>query len=141
MNVAFFHSDLSLENWQSLIDSFQNMKEKDFDFDILIETTEVLETDYTLHHTFQVILMKFNYIIEIKQQTFFKSVNMIKSQRRCKHINFILWNSMLKNLLEIIKRDVRFFKIIIIIIIIINSYILVTSIRSTHEKLYAICIE
>ena len=31
--------------------------------------------------------------------------------------------------------------IIIIIIIIINSYILVTSIRSTHEKLYAICIE
>ncbi len=31
--------------------------------------------------------------------------------------------------------------IIIIIIIIINSYILMTSIRSTHEKLYAICIE
>ncbi len=31
--------------------------------------------------------------------------------------------------------------IIIIIIIIINSYILVTSIRSTHEKLYATCIE
>ncbi len=30
---------------------------------------------------------------------------------------------------------------IVIIIIIINSYILVTSIRSTHEKLYAICIE
>ena len=29
----------------------------------------------------------------------------------------------------------------IVIIIIINSYILVTSIRSTHEKLYAICIE
>ncbi len=27
------------------------------------------------------------------------------------------------------------------IIIIINSYTLVTSIRSTHEKLYAICIE
>ncbi len=31
--------------------------------------------------------------------------------------------------------------IIIIIIIIINSYTLVTSIRSIHEKLYAICIE
>ncbi len=30
---------------------------------------------------------------------------------------------------------------IIIIIIIINSYTFVTSIRSTHEKLYAICIE
>jgi len=29
----------------------------------------------------------------------------------------------------------------IIIIIIINSYILVTSVRSTHERLYAICIE
>jgi len=52
MNVAFFHSDLSLENRQSLIDSFQDMKENDFDFNILIETTEVLETDYTLHHTF-----------------------------------------------------------------------------------------
>ena len=52
MNVAFFHSDLSLENQQSLIDSFQNMKENDFDLNILIETTEVLETDYILHHTF-----------------------------------------------------------------------------------------
>ena len=31
--------------------------------------------------------------------------------------------------------------IIIIIIIIINSYILVTSIKSTHEKLYAMCVE
>jgi len=31
--------------------------------------------------------------------------------------------------------------IIIIIIIIINSYILVTSVRSTHERLYAICIK
>ncbi len=31
--------------------------------------------------------------------------------------------------------------IIIIIIIIINSYILVTLIRSTHEKLYAMCVE
>jgi len=29
----------------------------------------------------------------------------------------------------------------LIIIIIINSYTLVTSIKSTHEKLYAICIE
>ncbi len=28
-----------------------------------------------------------------------------------------------------------------IIIIIINSYILVTSIRSTHERLYAMCVE
>ncbi len=71
MNVAFFHSDLSLENRQSLINSFQDMKENDFDLDILIETTEVLETDYTLHRTFQVILMKFNYMIWMKQQTFF----------------------------------------------------------------------
>ena len=31
--------------------------------------------------------------------------------------------------------------IIIIIIIIINSYIFVTLIKLTHEKLYAICIE
>ncbi len=52
MNVAFFHSNLSLENRQSLIDSFQDMKENDFDFNILIETTEVLETDYTLHRAF-----------------------------------------------------------------------------------------
>ncbi len=71
MNVAFFHSDLSLENRQSLINSFQDMKENDFDLDILIETTEVLETDYTLHRAFQVILIKFNYMIWMKQQTFF----------------------------------------------------------------------
>ncbi len=63
MNVAFFHSDLSLENQQSLINSFQDMKENDFDFNILIETTEVLKTDYTLHHAFRVILMKLNYMI------------------------------------------------------------------------------
>jgi len=63
MNVAFFHSDLSLENRQSLINNFQDMKENDSDFNILIETTEVLETDYTLHCTFQVILMKLNYMI------------------------------------------------------------------------------
>ncbi len=63
MNVAFFHSDLSLENQQSLINSFQDMKENDSDLNILIETTEVLETDYTLHRAFQVILMKFNYMI------------------------------------------------------------------------------
>jgi len=63
MNVAFFYSDLSLENQQSLIDNFQDMKENDSDFNILIETTEVLETDYTLHRVFQVILMKFNYMI------------------------------------------------------------------------------
>ena len=63
MNVAFFHSDLSLENQQSLIDSFQDMKENDSDLNILIETIEVLETNYTLHHAFQVILMKFNYMI------------------------------------------------------------------------------
>ncbi len=72
MNVAFFYSDLSLENWQSLIDSFQDMKENDFDLDILIETTEVLETDYTLHRAFRVILMKLNYMIWMKQQTFFR---------------------------------------------------------------------
>ncbi len=48
------------------------MKENDSDFDILIETTEVLETDYTLHRAFQVILMKFNYMIWMKQQTFFR---------------------------------------------------------------------
>ncbi len=52
MNVAFFHSDLSFENRQSLIDSFQDMKKNDSDFNILIETTEVLKTDYTLHHAF-----------------------------------------------------------------------------------------
>jgi len=63
MNVAFFYSDLSLENQQSLIDNFQDMKKNDSDFNILIETTEVLETDYTLHRAFQVILMKFNYMI------------------------------------------------------------------------------
>ncbi len=63
MNFAVFYSDLSLENQQSLINSFQNIKENDFDFDILIEITEVLETDYTLHHAFQVILMKLNYMI------------------------------------------------------------------------------
>ncbi len=72
MNVAFFHSDLSLENRQSLINNFQDMKENDSDFNILIETTEVLETDYTLHCTFQVILMKLNYMIWMKQQTFFR---------------------------------------------------------------------
>ncbi len=71
MNVAFFHSDLSLENQQSLIDSFQNMKENDFDLNILIETTEVLKTDYILHHVFWMILMKLNYMIWMKQQTFF----------------------------------------------------------------------
>ncbi len=38
-------------------------------------------------------------------------------------------------------RSARMHKIIIIIIIIINLYILVTSIRSTHEKLYAMCVE
>ncbi len=48
------------------------MKENDSDFNILIETTEVLETDYTLHRIFQVILMKLNYIIWMKQQTFFQ---------------------------------------------------------------------
>ena len=52
MNVAFFYSDLSLENQQSLIDNFQDMKENDSDLNILIETIEVLETDYTLHHAF-----------------------------------------------------------------------------------------
>jgi len=31
--------------------------------------------------------------------------------------------------------------IIIIIIIIINSYTLVTSIKSIHEKLYAMCVK
>ncbi len=72
MNVAFFHSDLSLENRQSLINSFQDMKENDFDLNILIETIEVLETDYILHHAFQVILMKLNYMIWMKQQTFFR---------------------------------------------------------------------
>ncbi len=72
MNVAFFHSDLSLENQQSLINSFQDMKKNDSDFDILIETTKVLETDYTLHRAFQVILMKLNYMIWMKQQTFFR---------------------------------------------------------------------
>ncbi len=71
MNVAFFHSDLSFENQQSLINSFQDMKENDFDLDILIETTEVLKTDYTLHRAFWVILMKLNYMIWMKQQTFF----------------------------------------------------------------------
>ncbi len=63
MNVAFFHSDLSLENQQSLINNFQDMKENNSDFNILIETTEVLETNYILHHAFQVILMKLNYMI------------------------------------------------------------------------------
>ncbi len=48
------------------------MKENDFDLDILIETTKVLETDYILHHAFQVILMKLNYMIWMKQQTFFR---------------------------------------------------------------------
>ncbi len=48
------------------------MKENDFDLDILIETTEVLETDYTLHCAFWVILMKLNYMIWMKQQTFFQ---------------------------------------------------------------------
>ncbi len=72
MNVAFFSSDLSLENRQSLINSFQDMKENDSDLNILIETTEVLETDYTLHRAFQVILMKLNYMIWMKQQTFFR---------------------------------------------------------------------
>ncbi len=71
MNVAFFHSNLSLENWQSLINSFQDMKENDSDFNILIETTEILETNYTLHYMFWVILMKLNYMIWMKQQTFF----------------------------------------------------------------------
>jgi len=52
MNVAFFHNDLSLENQQSLIDSFQDIKENDSDFNILIETTEVLKTDYTFYHMF-----------------------------------------------------------------------------------------
>ncbi len=52
MNVAFFHNDLSLKNRQSLINSFQDIKENDFDFNILIETIEVLETDYTLHRAF-----------------------------------------------------------------------------------------
>ncbi len=47
------------------------MKENNFDLNILIETTEVLETDYTLHRAFQVILMKLNYMIWMKQQTFF----------------------------------------------------------------------
>ncbi len=72
MNVAFFHNDLSLKNRQSLINSFQDIKENDFDFNILIETIEVLETDYTLHRAFWVILMKFNYMIWMKQQTFFR---------------------------------------------------------------------
>ncbi len=52
MNIAFFHSDLSLENQQSLINSFQDMKKNDSDLNILIETTEVLKTDYILHHAF-----------------------------------------------------------------------------------------
>ncbi len=72
MNVTFFHSNLSLENQQSLINNFQDMKENDSDLNILIETTEVLKTDYTLHHAFQVILMKLNYMIWMKQQTFFQ---------------------------------------------------------------------
>ncbi len=72
MNFVFFHSDLSLENRQSLIDSFQDMKENDFDLDILIETIEVLKTDYTLHRAFWVILIKLNYMIWMKQQTFFR---------------------------------------------------------------------
>jgi hypothetical protein len=52
MNIAFFHSDLSLENHQSLINSFQDMNKNDSDLNILIEITEVLKTDYTLHHAF-----------------------------------------------------------------------------------------
>ncbi len=63
MNIIFFHSDLSLENQQSLINNFQDIKKNDFDLNILIETTEVLKTDFTLHHAFWMILMKLNYII------------------------------------------------------------------------------
>ncbi len=48
------------------------MKKNDSDFNILIKTTEVLETNYILHCAFQVILMKLNYMIWMKQQTFFQ---------------------------------------------------------------------
>ncbi len=44
--------------------------------------------------------------------------------------SYLLWSWYLKKLYRTT-----------IIIIIINSYIFVTSIRSTHERLYAICIE
>ncbi len=39
------------------------MNENDSDFNILIEITKVLETDYTLHRAFRIILMKLNYMI------------------------------------------------------------------------------
>ncbi len=117
MNVAFFHSNLSLENQQSLIDSFQDMKENDSDLNILIKTTEVLETDYTLHRTFWMILIKFNYMIWMKQQTFFESVDMIKLQRRCEHIDFILRNLISRDLLKIVRRDIRSFKMIHMMIV------------------------
>jgi len=45
--------------------------------------------------------------------------------------SYLLWSWYLKKL----------YRTTIIIIIIINSYIFVTSIKSTHERLYAICIE
>ena len=117
MNVAFFHSNLSLQNRQSLINSFQDMKENDSDFNILIETTEVLKTDYILHHVFWMILMKLNYMIWMKQQTFFESVDMIKLWRKREHINFILRNLMSRDLLKIIRRDVRSFKMIHMMIV------------------------
>ncbi len=117
MNVAFFHSNLSLQNRQSLINSFQDMKENDSDFNILIETTEVLKTDYTLYCTFWMILMKLNYMIWMKQQTFFESVDMIKLWRKREHINFILRNLMSRDLLKIIRRDVRSFKMIHMMIV------------------------
>ncbi len=48
---------------------------------------------------------------------------------------------MIERILKVQRRKFKKLILIIIILIIINSYILVTSIRSTHEKLYAICIE
>ncbi len=70
----------------------------------------------------------------------FIKISLEKNDNLSEIINIMLQTV---NQWEIFHQRTFFFLIkeIVIIIIIINSYILVTSIRSTHEKLYAICIE
>ena len=56
---------------------------------------------------------------------------------------FTVYTFIMINVVEnlIIKHQVKVMNNIINYIIIINSYTLVTSIRSTHERLYAMCVK
>ena len=59
-------------------------------------------------------------------------------------MNYVMFNLTMLDKLSIVNlffQVIKSFLIINFIIIIINSYTFVTSIRSTHERVYAMCVE